>query len=140
MLSRVPCAMQQVLVDYMFYVQQSVYVNPNLLNQVNGLKSHTEGNIRIIHILADPENTSFLFNVTLLNLPPAPNLLSNTILGVKATSKYKPTLSFGGTKVEAAKVKRLFYFLAVHLKQIVLNVLYHQQNRGCALLPIRFFI
>ena len=30
-LSRVPCAIQQVLVGYLFYIQQCVYVNPNLL-------------------------------------------------------------------------------------------------------------
>ena len=30
-LSIVPCAIQQVLVDYLFYIQQFVYVNPNLL-------------------------------------------------------------------------------------------------------------
>ena len=30
-LSRVPCAIQQVLVDYLFYIQQCVYVNPKLL-------------------------------------------------------------------------------------------------------------
>ena len=30
-LSRVPYAIQQVLVDYLFYVQQCVYVNPKLL-------------------------------------------------------------------------------------------------------------
>ena len=29
-LSRVPCAMQQVLISYLFYIQQCVYVNPNL--------------------------------------------------------------------------------------------------------------
>ena len=30
-LSRVPCALQQVLVDYLFYTQQCVHVNPKLL-------------------------------------------------------------------------------------------------------------
>ena len=30
-LSRVPCAIQQVLVDYLFYIQQFVYVKPELL-------------------------------------------------------------------------------------------------------------
>ena len=30
-LSRFPCAVQQVFVDYLFYMQQCVYVNPNLL-------------------------------------------------------------------------------------------------------------
>ena len=29
-LSRVPCAIQQVLISYLFYIQQYVYVNPNL--------------------------------------------------------------------------------------------------------------
>ena len=29
-LSRVPCAIQQVLISYLFYIQQCVYVNPNL--------------------------------------------------------------------------------------------------------------
>ena len=29
-LSRVPCAIQQVLISYLFYIQQHVYVNPNL--------------------------------------------------------------------------------------------------------------
>ena len=29
-LSRVPCAMQQVFVSYLFYIQQCAYVNPNL--------------------------------------------------------------------------------------------------------------
>ena len=29
-LSRVPCAIQQVLVGYLFYIQQCIYVNPNL--------------------------------------------------------------------------------------------------------------
>ena len=30
LLSRVPCAIQQVLISYLFYIQQCVYVNPNL--------------------------------------------------------------------------------------------------------------
>ena len=29
-LSRVPCAIQQVLISYLLYIQQCVYVNPNL--------------------------------------------------------------------------------------------------------------
>ena len=29
-LSRVPCAIQQVLISYLFYTQQCIYVNPNL--------------------------------------------------------------------------------------------------------------
>ena len=29
-LSRVPCAIQQVLISYLFYTQQGIYVNPNL--------------------------------------------------------------------------------------------------------------
>ena len=29
--SRVPCATQQVLINYLFYYQQYIYVNPNLL-------------------------------------------------------------------------------------------------------------
>ena len=29
-LSRVPCALQQVLISYLFYTQQCIYVNPNL--------------------------------------------------------------------------------------------------------------
>ena len=29
-LSRVPCAIQQVLISYLFYIQQCVYVHPNL--------------------------------------------------------------------------------------------------------------
>ena len=29
-LSRVPCAIQQALISYLFYIQQCVYVNPNL--------------------------------------------------------------------------------------------------------------
>ena len=29
-LSRVPCAIQQVLISYLFYIQQCAYVNPNL--------------------------------------------------------------------------------------------------------------
>ena len=30
-LSRVPCAIQQVLISYLFYIQQCLYVTPNLL-------------------------------------------------------------------------------------------------------------
>ena len=29
-LSRVPCAIQSVLIRYLFYIQQCIYVNPNL--------------------------------------------------------------------------------------------------------------
>ena len=29
-LSRVPCAIQQVVISYLFYIQQCVYVNPSL--------------------------------------------------------------------------------------------------------------
>ena len=29
-LSRVPCAIQQVLISYLFYIQQCVYVSPNI--------------------------------------------------------------------------------------------------------------
>ena len=29
-LNRVPCTIQQVLISYLFYIQQCVYVNPNL--------------------------------------------------------------------------------------------------------------
>ena len=29
-LSRVPCAVQQILISYLFYIQQCVYVSPNL--------------------------------------------------------------------------------------------------------------
>ena len=31
-LSRVPCAIQQVLISYLFYTQQGMYVNPNLMD------------------------------------------------------------------------------------------------------------
>ena len=46
-LSRVPCAIQQVLVDYLFYIQWCVYVNPNFLSvQFNRIKN--------IHIVVQP--------------------------------------------------------------------------------------
>ena len=38
-LSRVPCAIQQVLISYQFYIQQCVYVNPNLLIYPSPLSS-----------------------------------------------------------------------------------------------------
>lgn len=60
--------------------------------------------------------------------------------GVNAIDKLKPTLSFGDAKTEAAKVKRLLYFLAVYLKQVKFWICFTSNKIGSVLYSPKYIL